>query len=90
LAARLEVNLPSHSVAPVPELVGQRGMGRMPSELGSGFGGVGALVEQEDFGEVVAQAVPGLIVGAGDRSRRAGCDCCRRRTSSRPDHGEAA
>ena len=46
----------------------------MPAELGSSFGGVGALVEQKDFGEIVAQACPRLIVGAGDRSGRADCD----------------
>ena len=46
----------------------------MPVELGSSLGRVGALIEQEDLGEVVAQARPGLIVGAGDRSRSAGRD----------------
>jgi hypothetical protein len=33
-------------------------------ELGRG----GALIEQQDFGEVVAYALPSLFVGAGDRS----------------------
>ena len=46
----------------------------MPTELGSSLGRVGALVEQEDLGEVVAEACPGLIVGAGDRSGSAGRD----------------
>lgn len=44
-------------------------MGRMPAELGPGPGRVGALVEQQDFGEVVAQAGPCLIVGTWDRPR---------------------
>ena len=61
------------------ELVGKRGMGRMPTELGSSFGRVGALVEQKAFGVIVAQACPRLIVGASDRSRRAGCDSGRLR-----------
>ena len=47
-------------------------MGRVPAELGPGPGRVGALIEQQDLGEVVAQAGPGLIVGTGDRSRGAG------------------
>ena len=54
-------------------------MGRIPVEPGSGLGCVGALIEQQDLGEVVAQAGPGLIVRAGDRSRRAGCDSGRLR-----------
>jgi hypothetical protein len=45
----------------------------MPAEFGSSFGRVGALVEQKAFGVIVAQACPRLIVGASDRSRRAGC-----------------
>ena len=46
-------------------------MGRLPAELGAGPGRVGALVEEEDFGEVIAEACPGLRVGAGDRARGA-------------------
>lgn len=57
------------TVAAVAELVGERRMGRMPAELGPGPGRVGALVEQQDFGEVVAQAGPCLIVGTWDRPR---------------------
>ena len=49
-------------------------MGRRPIELGSSPGCFGALVEQEHFGEVVAQARPSLLVGARDRPRSAGCD----------------
>ena len=49
-------------------------MRRLPAEFGSGLGGVGALVEQEDFGEGVAQAAPGLRVRAGDGSWRASGD----------------
>ena len=44
----------------------------MPIELGASPGGVGALIEQEHLGEVVAQARPGLLGGAGDRARSAG------------------
>ena len=40
---------------------------RTPAELGSSLGGVGALIEEEDLGEIVAQACSGLIVGPGDR-----------------------
>ena len=47
-------------------------MGWIPAELVPGPGRVGALIEQQDLGEVVAQAGPGLIVGTGDRSRGAG------------------
>src|SRR6266702_1548233 len=64
----------SFAVAPVAELVGKRWMGRMPAELGPGPGRVGALVEQQDLGEVVAQAGSGLVIGPGDRSWRAGGD----------------
>lgn len=49
-------------------------MGRTPAELGSGLGSVDALIEQEDFGEIVAQACPSLILGTGDRSGSVGCD----------------
>jgi len=42
----------------------------MPAELGPGPGRVGALIEQQDLSEVVAQAGPGLAIGTGDRSRR--------------------
>jgi hypothetical protein len=52
----------------VAELVDECWMGRMPAELGSSLGRVGALIEQEDFGEIVAQACPSLILGTGDRS----------------------
>jgi hypothetical protein len=43
-------------------------MGRTPPELGASLGRVGRLIEQQDFGEVVAQARPGLVVGTGDGS----------------------
>ena len=46
----------------------------MPAELGSGLGGVGGLVEEQHFGEVVAEAVPGFFVGAGDGPRGANSD----------------
>jgi|tagenome__1003787_1003787.scaffolds.fasta_scaffold20585489_2 hypothetical protein len=39
-------------------------MGRRPAELISSPGGGCGLIEQEDFGEVVAQACPGLVIGA--------------------------
>ena len=57
----------SVSVAPVPQFVDEPGVGGMPIELGASPGGVGALIEQEHLGEVVAQARPGLVVGAGAR-----------------------
>jgi hypothetical protein len=50
----------------------------MPAELCSGLGRVGALVKQKDFGKV-AQARMGLIIGAGDRSRRLDSDSSRLR-----------
>ena len=43
-------------------------MRRPPIELGAGLSGAGALIDQQDFGEVVPEAGPGLIIGAGDRS----------------------
>ena len=49
-------------------------MGRRPIEFGSSSGRIGPLIEQEHFGEVVAQAGPGLIVGARDGPRSAGRD----------------
>jgi hypothetical protein len=62
------------AVAPVAQLIDESRMGRMPVELGPRLGCVGALIEQQDFGEVFAQACPGLVVGTGDRSWSAGCD----------------
>src|SRR5207249_9922699 len=62
------------AVTAVAELVGQGWMGRGPAEFGSGPGRVGTLIEQQDLGEVVAQAGPGLIVGTGGRSGGAGGD----------------
>src|SRR5689334_165635 len=56
------------AVTAVAELVGQRWMCRMPAEFRPGPGPVGALIEQQHLGEVVAQAGPGLIVGTGVRS----------------------
>ena len=38
------------------ELVDEGGPGGCPSELGSGLGRSSALIEQEDVGEVVAEA----------------------------------
>src|ERR1700757_5061239 len=58
------------TVAPVTELVGQRRAGRVPAEFGAGLGRVGALVEQQDVGEIAAEACPGFVVGTGDRSWR--------------------
>src|SRR5258708_22381411 len=64
----------SLAVASVPEVVGKRRMGWLPAEFGPGPGGVGALVEQQDFGEVVAEAGPGLLIGPGGCSWGAGGD----------------
>ncbi len=52
-------------VAAVAELVGESRMGRMPAEIGPGPGRVSALFQQ-DLGEIVTQACPGLVVRAGD------------------------
>ena len=41
-----------------------------PSESVAGCRGRGALVKQDDFGEVVSHACPSFFAGAGDRSRR--------------------
>ena len=65
---------PLRSVTPVPELVDESGVGRLPAELGASPGRVGALIEQKHLGEVVAQARPGLVVGARNRARSAGRD----------------
>jgi len=56
----------------VAELLDESRTGRTPTELASRLGRIGALVEQEDFGEIVAEACPGLIVGARDRPGSAG------------------
>src|SRR4051812_2774940 len=53
-------------VAPAAELVVESRPRWAPVELGSRSIGADALIEQEDFGEVVAQARPSLVVGAGD------------------------
>ena len=46
----------------------------MPIELRSSLRRVGALIEQEDLGEVIAQARPSLLIGPGHRARSAGRD----------------
>src|SRR4051794_3997485 len=61
-------------VAPAAELVHKSRPRRVPVELGSSLGRVGALIGQQDFGEVVAEACASLVVGTGDRSRRADRD----------------
>src|SRR6516162_5301271 len=53
----------SLTVAAVAELVGECGVGRVPAEFGSGLGRASTLIEQEDFGEIVAEARPGLLLG---------------------------
>lgn len=50
------------------ELVGKRRVGRRPAEFGPGLSCAGALIEQQDFSELVTQAPPGLLFGTGDRS----------------------
>jgi hypothetical protein len=54
----------------------------MPAELGPGLGRVGALIEQQDLGEIVAQARPSLIIGTGDRSWSAACAAGSRRSTT--------
>jgi hypothetical protein len=56
------------------ELVDKRRMGRIPAEFGPGLGRAGALIEEQDFGEVVAKALAGLLLGTGDRSWHADGD----------------
>jgi hypothetical protein len=56
-------------VTALEKLVDESWVGWRPTEVGSSLGGIGALVEQKDFGEVVAQACPSLVIGAGDCSR---------------------
>jgi hypothetical protein len=46
--------LPSAAVTPVAELVGKRGMGRVLAELCSSPGRVGAQIEEQHFGEIIA------------------------------------
>ena len=46
-------------------------MGGLPSEFRASIGRAGALIEQEGFGEVVAEAGPRLAVGSGERPRGA-------------------
>ena len=65
---------PLLAVAALAEVVGKRRARRAPAEVGPGLGRVGGLVEQQDLGEVVAQACPRLIIGTGDRSRSADRD----------------
>src|SRR3954454_16823551 len=60
------------AVAPVPELVDESRMGRVPIELGASPGRVYALIEQENLSEVVAEACSSLVVRSADRSRCAG------------------
>src|SRR5487761_197451 len=79
LLPRWPVNRPSRAVAAVPEFVGKRRARRAPAGVGPGLGRVGGLVEQQDFGEVVAEARPGLFVGSRDRSRGADGDSGRLR-----------
>jgi LuxR family transcriptional regulator, maltose regulon positive regulatory protein len=61
-------------VAALPEILGQGRMRRVPVELIAGPGRVGALIEQQDLREVVAQTGSGLLVGTGDRARGIGRD----------------
>src|SRR4051794_37815332 len=53
-------------VAPASELGDESRPRWTPVELGLRPSGAAALIEQEDFGEVVAQARPSLIAGARD------------------------
>src|SRR6478672_6265257 len=49
-------------------------MVRAPIELVPNLGGRGVLIEQQDFGEVVAQACASLLIGAGDGSWSTDCN----------------
>ena len=55
------------------ELLDEPRMGWTPIELVLSPRGRGALIEQQDLGEIVAQACPSLLIGAGDGSRSADC-----------------
>jgi len=52
------------------ELVDKAWLGRRPTELSPRLERCRALIEQQHFGEVVADPVAGLVLGSGDRSRR--------------------
>src|SRR5438132_1177805 len=62
-------------VAALTKLVDKPGTGRRPIEFGSGFSGVGSLIEEQDLGEGITQARPSLVVGAGHSARGADRDC---------------
>jgi hypothetical protein len=52
----------------VAEFFDKSWVGRRPIEFGSSLGSDGALIEQQDFGQVVAKSFASLFVGALDRS----------------------
>src|SRR5690348_2552904 len=58
----------SGAVAAVAEFLDERRVRRLPVQIRSGLGRDRALVEQEDLGEVVAEAGSGFLVRAGDSS----------------------
>jgi hypothetical protein len=62
----------ARGVAAVAELIGERRMGRRPTQVGAGPGRVGALIEQQDFGKVITEARSSLVLRSRHRSRSAG------------------
>src|SRR5690242_6517709 len=65
------------------ELVLESRLDGSPIELGSSLSRIGGLIEQQDLGEIVAQACAGLLIGTWDCSR--GADCRRSGIGQRGD-----
>src|SRR5260370_42259266 len=66
-------------MTPRAEFVSKSEIDRTAIQRGASFGRGGALIEQKDVGEVVAQAGASLPVGTRDRSWSADCYCGRLR-----------
>jgi hypothetical protein len=64
-------------VGTMAEFVGEPWVGWLPVELGPSLGRLGALIEQQDCGEIVAQAGASLIIRTRDCSRSTDRDGCR-------------
>ena len=58
----------------MPELFDESRTGRPPIQVVASLRGRGALIEQQDFGEIVAHASPRLVIGAGHGSWSANCN----------------
>src|SRR5580692_10629659 len=67
----------SAAVTPLAELVDQRRAGWFPTELGPRLGGLSALAQEEDLGEVLTHPCASLFVRTRHSSRSASGDCRR-------------